>query len=411
MSKAVTSKKQSTAIVNEKDLERDKIMEATRVFIEKATGQKPLGSDIKTWPHIRSGALAVDDLIGGTPLADGSGLVCPGFPKGRIVEIYGPESSGKTTLALAAIVQAQKACEAVLFLDFENSLHHGYAKAVGVDFDPRRLMYFAPSTFEEGLRMLYVAIKQGVGLIVVDSVAAMVPATELEKKLGDAAAIGALARAMSTNLPKMTQWLKPNKSALILINQVRATISTGGHGPGDDNTAGGKAVKFYASVRLKLTRIKSEFIERPDPVTMRKKKMPFGNVVQVKAVKNKMDGKQGHSGEIFIRYGYGVDEYLSVIQGAIPRKIVVQKGSAYEFAGENFKGRDRLRTYLVNNPAAFESMRERVTAAILSEAPKAVEGDVEDEDILSDMRHDIGDDDIIDSPGEESALEEVIEDS
>jgi hypothetical protein len=139
--------------------------------------------------------------------------------------------------------------------------------------------------------------------------------------------------------------------------------------------------------------------------------MPFGNVVQVKTVKNKMDGKQGHSGEIFIRYGYGVDEYLSVIQGAIPRRIVVQKGSAYEFGGESFKGRDRLRTYLVNNPVAFETMREKVTAAILSEAPKAVEGDVEDEDIMSDMRHDIGDDDIIDSPGEESTLEEVIEES
>ena len=299
-------------------------MEATRTFIEKVTGQKPLGANVGTWPNIKSGALTVDNLIGGTPLADGSGLVCPGFPKGRIVEIYGPESSGKTTLALAAIVQAQKENEAVLFLDFENALHHGYAKAVGVDFDPRRLMYFAPSTYEEGLKMLYVAIKQGVGLIVVDSVAAMVTQSELEKKLGDAAAIGSLARAMSTNLPKMTQWLKPNKSALILINQVRATISTGGHGPGDDNTAGGKAVKFYASVRLKLTRIKSEFIERPDPVTMRKKKMPFGNVVQVKAVKNRMDGKQGHTGK-FIRYGYGVDEYLSVIQGAMPRKLLSKR--------------------------------------------------------------------------------------
>ena len=410
MSKAATSKKQAAPSVNEKDAEREKIMEATRNFIEKATGQKPLGANTGTWPNIRSGALTVDNLIGGTPLADGSGLVCPGFPKGRIVEIYGPESSGKTTLALSAIVQAQKANEAVLFLDFENALHHGYAKACGVDFDPKRLMYFAPSTYEEGLRMLYVAIKQGVGLIAVDSVAAMVTEAELEKKLGDPAAIGALARVMSVNLPKMTQWLKPNKSALILINQVRATISKGGHGPTDDNTAGGKAVKFYASVRLKLTRIKSEIIERADPITMRKKKIPYGNVVQVKAVKNRMDGKQGHTGEIFIRYGYGVDEYLSMIEGAIPRKIVIQKGSSYDYAGETFKGRDRLRNYLMSNPAAFEAMRDKVSAALLAEAPKLIEGDVEDDDIITDMRHDLGDDDIIDS-GEESTVEEVIEDS
>jgi recombination protein RecA len=406
----MASKKKDTsgngASGNEQDSKRKAIMESTRAFIEKATGQKPLGVNNGTWPHIRSGALTVDNLIGGTPLVDGSGLVCPGYPRGRIVEVYGPESSGKTTLALAAIVQVQKANEGVMFLDFENALHHGYAKACGVDFDPERLMYFAPSTYEDGLVMLYVAIKQGVSLIVIDSVAAMVPKAELEKKLGDAAAIGILARAMSLNLPKMVQWLKPSSSTVILLNQVRATISKGGHGPTDDNTAGGKAVKFYASVRLKLTRIKSEFIERPDPVTLKKKKISYGNVVQVKAVKNKMDGKQGHTGEIFIRYGYGVDEYLSMIEGAIPRKIVTKSGSSYSYAGETFKGRDRLRTYLINNPKAFESMREKVSTALLSESPKVIEGDVEDEDILSDMRQDIGDDDVIDS--EESAPEEEI---
>jgi recombination protein RecA len=409
MSKAATSKKQ-TPTGNEQDSKREAIMESTRAFIEKATGQKPLGVNNGTWPHIRSGALTVDNLIGGTPLVDGSGLVCPGYPRGRIVEIYGPESSGKTTLALAAIVQAQKANEGVMFLDFENALHHGYAKACGVNFDPKHLMYFAPSTYEEGLKMLYISIKQGVSLIVVDSVAAMVPKAELEKKLDDAAAIGILARAMSLNLPKMVQWLKPSISTVILLNQVRATISKGKAPPGDDNTAGGKAVKFYASVRLKLTRIKSEFIERPDPVTFRKKKIPYGNVVQVKAVKNKMDGKQGHTGEIFIRYGYGVDEYISMIEGAIPRKIITKNSSSYSYAGETFKGRDRLRNYLIDNPKVFESMRDKVTAALLSESPKVVEGDVEDEDILSDMRQDIGDDDVIDSEDaapEEEILEEV----
>jgi recombination protein RecA len=417
MAKAPTKKQPS---VDEGTAQRKALMESTRAFIEKATGQKSLGVNNGTWPYIPSGALTVDNLIGGTPLADGSGLVCPGFPMGRIVEIFGAESSGKTTLALSAIVQIQKSGGTAMFLDFENALHHGYAKAVGVDFDPDKLIYYAPSTFEEGLKMIYIAIKNGVNLIVVDSVAAMVPMSELERPFDKAATIGALARVMSANLPKMTQWLKGDskdpkesrvpRTSVIFINQVRALIQTGGHGPGDDNTAGGKAVKFYCSVRLKLTRIRSDFVERADPVTFRKKKFSYGNVVQVKAVKNKMDGKQGHTGEIFIRYGSGVDEYLSVIEGAIPRKIVNKKGSSYEYGGETFRGKDRLRTYLMQNPKAFDSIRDKISLALQSEAPKVVEGEVEDEDILSDMRQDIGDDDVMDSGDDPIVEEEIVDD-
>ena len=126
---------------------------------------------------------------------------------------------------------------------------------------------------------------------------------------------------------------------------------------------------FYASVRLKLTRIKSEFIERPDPVTLRKKKMPFGNVVQVKAVKNKMDGKQGHSGEIFIRYGYGVDEYLSVIQEALPREIITRETHlVYTYAGKKFKGRETLRDFLVSNSNVFEKLKSTLKSHVLRDS-------------------------------------------
>lgn len=399
--------------VDDVDAKRRDMMAQTRAFIKKATEQDPIGARSGTWPYLPSGAIAIDSLIGGTPLADGSGLVCPGYPRGRIVEVYGAESSGKTTLALAAAVQAQKAHQGVLYLDYENAIHHGYAKSIGLNFSEDYLQMYAPNTFEEGLKMLYIAIRQGMGLIVVDSVAAMVPKDELEKKLDEGAAIGILARAMSTNLPKITQWLKGSPTTLMFINQVRSTISKGGPGAGagDDNTAGGKAVKFYASLRLKLTRIRSEFIEKVDPITFQKRRFPYGNVVQVKAVKNKMDGKQGHTGEIFIRYGFGVDEYLSLVEAAVPRKFVSKKGATYEFDGSTFKGREKLRSYLVNNPKPFEQLREKVMRALVSEAPVAISSDeVDDEDILSDMRKEIDDDTLFDeSSSEESPKETVIE--
>lgn len=404
----MAAKKISHTPVDEVDAKRAAMMAATRAYIKKATDQDPIGDRKGSFPYLPTGAISIDSLIGGTPLLDGSGLVCPGYPRGRITEIYGAESSGKTTLALAAAVQAQKNREGVLYFDYENAIHHGYARAVGVDFAEDKLTLFAPTTFEEGMKMLYIAIRQGVGLVVIDSVAAMVPKAELEKKLDDAAAIGILARSMSSVLPKMTQWLKGSPTTVIFINQVRANISKSSHGPTDDNTAGGKAVKFYASLRLKLTRIKSDIVEKVDPITLQKRKFPYGNVVQVKAVKNKMDGKQGHTGEIFIRYGSGVDEYLSLVEAAVPRKIVTKRGSAYDFAGESFKGREKLRSYLINNPKAFEQLRDDVVKTLLSEAPTAV-AEVDEEDIVSDMRRELDDDTLFDETGDEPTEEITVE--
>jgi len=412
MSKATTSakaKKEPTSSSAEADAKRKAIADGAIAMIAKATKQKPLGLHEGTWPFIPSGALTVDNLIGGIPLPDGSGMICPGYPRGRMFEVFGPESSGKTTLALAAIVSVQRAGGIAMFLDYENALHHGYAKAIGVDFRPDRLLYYAPSTLEEGLKMMYIAIRQKIDIIVVDSVAAMVPQKELEKKLDDAAAIGALARAMSTVLPKMTQWLKESPSFVMFLNQTRSLISAQSHA-GDDNTAGGKAVKFYASGRLKLTRIKSEIVEKADPITLKKKKIPYGNLVQVKVVKNKMAGTQGHNGTIFIRYGAGVDEYLSLIEGAIPRKIIVQTSGTYTYQGETFKGRDRLRKYLMENPSAFEALKEKVTLALTNEAPKVIE-EVDDEDIISDMNSELADDDVHESDEQVEDIESSVESS
>lgn len=377
-------------------------------FIEKATGQKPLGVNTTTFPHIPSGSSTVNTLIGGSPLPDGKGFVCPGLPCQRIVEVYGAESSGKTTAALQAIVSVQRAGGVAMFLDFENALHHGYAKSVGVDFSKDKLLYYAPTTLEEGLKMIFIGIRSGVQLIVVDSVSAMVPKSELEKKLDDPAKIGALAAAMSTNLPKVVQWLKGTDTCLVLINQIRSLISSTAKGD-TDNTSGGKAVKFYASIRLKLTRIKSEFLEKPDPITLKKKRIPFGNLVQVKVVKNKIDSKQGATGEIFIRYGSGIDEHLSLIEAAIPRKIVTKSGSGLAYGPHTSRGREQFRKFLIDNPKVCAEIQQKVTAALLAAAPEPLSGDeIDDSDILSDMNKELGDSDLFESD-EGSTSEEVVE--
>lgn len=390
---------------------RSKLASDTIALIEKITGQKPVGAHTGTFPHIPSNIVQIDNLLGGSPTESGDGMVCPGYARGRIIEVYGAESSGKTTLSLGAIVSVQKAGGLAMFLDFENALHHGYAKSIGVNFNKDRCLYYAPDNLEEGYKMLYIAIKQGLDLVVVDSVAAMVPKAELEKKLDDEARIGALARAMSQNMAKMVQWLKDSPTCVMLLNQTRSLISKSSHGGEDDNTAGGKAVKFYATHRLKLTRIRSDFVEKPDPVTLKKKRIPYGNVVQVKVVKNKLDGKQGHNAEVFIRYGYGIDEFHSLIESAIPRKLITKSGATYNFNGEKFTGKERLRKYLVDNPKAAADLRAKVSKALLSEAPAAVAAEeIDDSDIVSDLRAELGDDDLAEGEGgvDEQAIDAVM---
>jgi len=385
MSKAAAAKKET----------RDQILAKTLALIEKVTGQKPLGGQNTTFPHIPSGIIQIDNLLGGTPLPNGGGMVCPGYARGRVIEVFGAESSGKTTLALGALAAVQRQGGLSMFLDFENAIAHPYAKAIGVNFNKDKCILFSPDTLEMGYQMLYIAITSGIyDLVVVDSVAAMVPKLELERKLGEEARIGALARAMSQNLSKMVQWLKDSPTCVMLINQTRAVIKAGSHAGEDDNTSGGKAVKFYATHRLKLTKIRADVVEQKDPVSLIKKRIPYGNVVQVKVVKNKLDGKQGHSAQVFIRFGYGIDEYHSLIESAIPRKLIKKDGSNYTLNGEAIKGKERVRKYLIDNPKVMADLRAKVIAALTSEAPQAVTGTVEDEDIQSDDREGITDDDI-----------------
>ncbi len=374
--------------------EQSKMLAATRKFIQEKTGHKQVKEFQGQLPHVNSGSFAIDDLIGGTMALDGSGPKCPGYPRRAISEVFGDESSGKTTATLQAIADCQAKGGVAMFLDYEHALDHGYAKSIGVSFDEDRLLLFEPNTFEEGLKMIFAGLKGGVDLIVVDSVAAILPKSQLEKTLDKDATIGALARAMAQNLPKITVWLNspdhssnPKGTALVLINQVRAEVNTGGGGGKGTpkNTAGGKALKFFCFLRLSFTRIGSEYVERKDKVTGQKKRYPYGNHTIVKVVKNKMDGKQGHATNIFIRFGQGIDEAYSLISAAIGNKLIKKSGNWLEVGGERFQGREQLRTFLRSNPAAFSTLRQKVLAAISATAEELAEDASDDEIIQADF--------------------------
>ena len=362
-------------------------------------GIKPVETAASTMPHVPSGSIIINDLIGGSRALDGKGSVCPGYPRRKITEIYGSESSGKTTIALAAAAGVQREGGSVLYLDFEHALHHGYAKQIGVKFNDTFTLV-APETMEQGFKLMWMAIAAGTDLVIVDSVAAMVPELELEKKIDEVAKVGAVAKKMSETLPKFALWLmkypvdgtgenaRSRKdapgTALILLNQERATINTsGGHGQPEPNTSGGKALKYYAYVRLRLSRKSSEMIERKDPSTGKKKKYPYGNVTIIKMVKSKADAKQGHSAEIFIRFGYGVDDAYSVIESGVGVGVIKREGAYYSYGTTRIQGRDKFRQYLLSDAAVFTVVKTAVSEALIACAPSAIaDEDISEDDAL-----------------------------
>lgn len=310
-----------------------------------------------------------------------------------------------------------------MFLDYEHALDQVYARKVGVSFDEDKLVIFAPTTLENGFKLIKMGLALGVDLIVVDSVAAMVPKSEFEdKKIEDNARIGIVAQKFSQTLPKLNAWLaegkgqrnektgkftpfstNPQGTAILLLNQIRSNISTGGWGGGgsSDNTPGGKALKFYTYVRLKFTRTGSEHVKKKDPFTGTVRYYDYGNKTRVKLVKSKVDGKQGFTTDIFIRFNYGIDDYYSLIEAAVSHKIVQKGGGGqYKFGDQTFKGRENLRKFLVGNDKVFGELRDKVLASV-----RAGDEDIQDEELAEDGVEIVSDVDLSDLDGEESGEE------
>ena len=313
--------KQKNVSVDELDF-RKKSLEVTFAQIHKQYGKGSvmlLGdnpvADIKS---ISTGSLLIDEAIG-----------VNGLPCGRIVEVFGPESSGKTTLALQTIAQAQKAGGTCAFIDAEHALDPKYATKLGVNIDD--LIISQPDFGEQALDIAEMLIRSNaVDLIVVDSVAALVPKAELEGEMGDAH-VGLQARLMSQALRKLTSIIHKSNAILLFINQVRQTISGMSFGP-KETTSGGKALKFYASVRLDIRKIAS----------LKKNEEHFGNRVCIKVVKNKV-AAPFKSVEVDLLFNEGISKELELLDMAIARHIIKQSGSWFSFGDAKLaQGREQV---------------------------------------------------------------------
>jgi recombination protein RecA len=284
---------------------------------------------------IPTGSIALDVALG-----------LGGLPRGRIVEIYGPESSGKTTLALHALANAQKGGGIAAFIDAEHALDPDYAKKLGVDTDA--LLVSQPDTGEQGLEIADMLIRSGaIDVIVIDSVAALVPKAEIEGEMGDSH-VGLQARLMSQALRKIAGALNQNKTTAIFINQLREKIGVMFGSP--ETTSGGKALKFYASIRLDIRRIE----------TLKDGTDSVGNRTRVKVVKNKVS-PPFKIAEFDILYGVGISREGSLIDLGVEQSIVRKSGAWYTYEGDQLgQGKENARNFLRENPDTANEIEKRI---------------------------------------------------
>jgi recombination protein RecA len=331
--------------------DREKALDTALAQIDRQFGKGSimrLGSDERAPVEVIStGSIALDVALG-----------IGGLPKGRIVEIYGPESSGKTTVALHAIANAQKNGGTAAFIDAEHALDPVYAQALGVNIDD--LLVSQPDTGEQALEIADMLIRSGsIDVIVIDSVAALVPRAEIEGEMGDAH-VGLQARLMSQALRKLTGALSTTGTTMIFINQLREKIGVFFGSP--ETTAGGKALKFYASVRLDIRRIE----------TLKDGTEAVGNRTRVKVVKNKM-ASPFKQAEFDIIYGVGISREGSLLDFGVDQEIVKKSGAWYTYEGEQLgQGKENSRNYLIANPEVANEIEKKIKQKLGIGVPKAV---------------------------------------
>jgi recombination protein RecA len=334
------------------DRERAKAVDLAFAQIEKQfgkgsimrLGQKGAIQPIDTIP---TGAISIDYALG-----------VGGVPRGRVIEIFGPESSGKTTLSLQVIAEAQKLGGTAAFVDAEHALDANYAQKLGVNID--ELLVSQPDNGEQALEIVELLIRSnGVDVVVVDSVAALVPKAEIEGEMGEAQ-MGLQARLMSQALRKLTGAVSKSKTSLIFINQLREKIGVMFGNP--ETTTGGRALKFYASVRLDIRRIAS--IKDGDAVV--------GGRTRVKVVKNKV-APPFREAEFDIMYGEGISRTGDLLDLAVDKRIIEKSGAWFSYSGERLgQGRENAKQFLKENPEMCKTIEDRVRRELgLTRDPEA----------------------------------------
>ena len=321
--------------------ERKKALEAAMAQIEKQFGK---GSVMKLGEVSAMNVEAIP--IGSLSLDIALGI--GGVPRGRVVEIFGPESSGKTTVALHVIAEAQKMGGEAAFIDAEHALDPVYAKKLGVNID--NLIVSQPDTGEQALEICEALVRSGaVDVVVVDSVAALVPKAEIDGEMGDAF-VGLQARLMSQALRKLTGVINKSKTTVIFINQLREKVGIMFGNP--ETTPGGRALKFYSSVRLDVRKV--ETLKRADQV--------IGNRTKVKVVKNKV-APPFREAEFDIMYGEGISKEGNILDIASNLDIINKSGAWFSYEGQRLaQGRDNAKQYLKDNPKLMEEIEKKVRA-------------------------------------------------
>ena len=334
--------------------DRNKALEVALSQIDKQFGKGSvmrLGDDNRPPVQvIPTGSLALDVALG-----------IGGLPRGRVIEVYGPESSGKTTVALHAVANAQKAGGNAAFIDAEHALDPVYARTLGVDTDS--LLVSQPDTGEQALEIADMLIRSGgIDIIVIDSVAALVPKAEIEGEMGDSH-VGLQARLMSQALRKITGALSATGTTAIFINQLREKIGVFFGSP--ETTTGGKALKFYASVRIDVRRIE----------TLKEAGAPVGNRTRAKVVKNKM-APPFKQAEFDIVYGKGISREGSIIDMGVEAGIVRKSGSWFTYGDDQLgQGKENVRQFLVDNPELANEIEQKILIALgIAEEPEPEKG-------------------------------------
>jgi recombination protein RecA len=324
---------------SEKNEERKKAIEAAMSQIEKQFGKGSImrlgGQSEEAQSVISTGSLDLDIALG-----------IGGLPRGRIVEIFGPESSGKTTLTLTTIAEAQKLGGVAAFIDAEHALDPAYAKKLGVNID--ELLVSQPDNGEEALEICEALVRSNaIDIVVIDSVAALVPKAEIEGDMGDAH-MGLQARLMSQALRKLTGTISKSKTIVIFINQIRMKIGVMFGSP--ETTTGGNALKFYSSIRLDIRKIE----------TIKDKEESIGNRVRVKVVKNKC-APPFRQAEFDILFSTGISRESSILDLAVKHDLIVKSGAWYSYKGEKIgQGREQARIYLQENPEITKILETQI---------------------------------------------------
>ena len=336
----MAEKKKVPAIASPASSDKKKALESAIAKIEKDYGKGTimrLGDDISVNVEaLSTGSLSLD-------LALGIG----GVPKGRIVEIYGPEASGKTTLALHVVASAQKSGGDAAYIDVEHALEPAYARALGVDIDS--LLISQPDTGEQALDITESLVRSGaVDVVVIDSVAALIPRVELEGEVGDVV-VGALARLMSQAMRRLAGAISKNNCTVIFINQLRQKIGVMYGNP--ETTPGGLALKYYASVRIDVRRIE----------TLKSGGVMVGNRTRAKVVKNKV-APPFREAEFDIMYGEGISKVGEIVDLGVKLEIIDKAGAWFTCNGQRLQGRDAVKEYLQNDAAALEAVESEIRA-------------------------------------------------